>query len=176
MYKVKSILNYGKSTLILLLAMLALFTSSCSFESVDDHYATEATKTSDVVNIKVDCSTALDKLPENLENSEFIPDDGIILDTTVAFEEGDTCFTVLTKALKEKQIQLDYSGEGDSVYVTGVSHLYGGNCGELSGWMVSLNDDFNNVSANSTKLQPNDTVEWLYTCDMGADIGYVYQE
>lgn len=176
MLTIKSIKNHTKTALILLFAVMAIFMSSCSVETVDDHYATEATKTTDVVQIKVDCSTALDKLPENLKNSDFIPADGIILDTTVAFEEGDTCFTVLTKALNKKQIQLDYSGEGDSVYVTGISHLYGGDCGELSGWMVSLNDDFNSVSANSTKLQPNDNVEWLYTCDMGADIGYVYEE
>lgn len=170
--------NFLSVTLTLFI-LLAIFMSSCSIESVDDHYATEATKateTSDVVNLKVDCSTALDKLPDSLKNSDFIPSDGIILETTVAIEEGDTCYTVLTKALNEKQIQFDASGEGDSVYVTGISHLYGGDCGDMSGWMVSLNGDFNSVSANSTELKPNDTVEWLYTCDMGADIGYVYEE
>ena len=168
--------NTFKIALILMLSLIAVFTSACSIESVDDHYATEATKTSDVVNLKVDCKTALNSLPDNLKNSEFIPADGVILDTTVPFENGDTCFTVLTKALNENKIQLDFGGEGDSVYVTGIAHLYSGDCSELSGWMVSLNGDFNSVSANSTKLKPNDLVEWRYTCDMGADIGYIYEE
>ncbi len=176
MFIIKSISNYAKLTLILLLTILAVFMSSCSIESVDEHYATEATKTSEVINLKVDCITALNSLPDNLKNSNLIPEDGIIIDTTVPYEDGDTCFTVLTKALNDKKIHLDYSGEGDSVYVTGISHLYGGDCSELSGWMVSLNGDFNSVSANSTELKPNDTVEWRYTCDMGADIGYVYEE
>ncbi len=168
--------NNMKKQITLIILFLYLITSfcACSIKNVDDYYQTEETISTDTVNVKVDCITALSSLPKELENSNYIPQDGIIIDTVVEYENGDTAFTVLTKAAKKDKIMIDYNGEGSSVYVRGISYLYEFDCGDLSGWMVSINGEFSDVGANSTYIKPNDTVEWRYTCDLGSDIGNAY--
>lgn len=158
--------------IICLLCILAF--CSCSIKSTEDYYKTEETKGVDTVNIKVDCITALSSLPNELKDGNYIPENGIIIDTAVEYENGDTAFTVLTKAAKKDKILIDYNGEGSSVYVRGISHLYEFDCGDLSGWMVCINGEFADEGANSTTINPNDTVEWRYTCNLGADIGNSY--
>ncbi|MCH5299965.1 MAG: DUF4430 domain-containing protein [Ruminococcus sp.] len=162
-----------KSLIIICLSFIMVF-CSCSIKSTEDYYKTEETKNTDVVNVKVDCITALSSLPDALKNGNYIPEDGIIIDTAVEYKDGDTPFTVLTKAAKKDKIQIDYNGEGTSVYLRGISHLYEFDCGSLSGWMVCINGEFTNVGANSINVKPNDTVEWRYTCDLGNDIGNSY--
>lgn len=164
----------NKIHLIILCLIIIFSACSCSIKSTDDYYASQSTKTSDTVNVKVDCTTALSSLPEELKNGDYIPSNGIIIDTKVEYENGDTAFTVLTKALKGNKIQLDYNGEGESVYVRGISHLYEFSCGNLSGWMVSVNGVFGDKGANCVTVKPDDTVEWRYTCNLGADIGNAY--
>lgn len=43
--------------------------------------------------------------------------------------------------------------------------------GKDSGWMFKINNSFPNVGAGSVAIKAGDSVEWLYTYDMGADIG-----
>ena len=43
--------------------------------------------------------------------------------------------------------------------------------GELSGWMYRVDGWFPNYGCSRYQLQDGDVVEWLYTCDLGADIG-----
>lgn len=162
-----------KKVLSLILICLFLL-CSCSIKTPDEYYSTEETNSSDVIYINIDCKTALSVLPQELKDGNYIPDDGIILSSTVEYEDGDTAFSALLKASKANKIQIDYSGEGESVYLRGISHLYEFSCGNLSGWMCNVNDEFIDVSAGSYTLKPNDTVNWLYTCDMGVDIGNSY--
>lgn len=153
--------------------VLMIIVCSCSIKSPEDYYSsTQNTKITETVTVKIDCITALSLLPDELAG--YIPDDGIIADTKVEYEENDTAFTVLTKAVKKNKIQLEYSGEGESAYVEGISHLYEFSCGELSGWMFSVNGVFGETGANSTAVEADDVVEWRYTCDLGADIGNTY--
>lgn len=161
------------SLVIICLSFIMAF-CSCSIKSTEDYYKTEETKSTETVNIKVDCITALSSLPDELKNGNYIPENGIIIDTAVEYEDGDTAFTVLTKAAKKDKVQIDYNGEGTSVYVRGISHLYEFDCGSLSGWMVSINGKFSDEGANSVSVKQNDTVEWRYSCNLGADIGNSY--
>lgn len=161
------------SLIIICLSFIMAF-CSCSIKSTEEYYKTEETKSTYTVNVKVDCITALSSLPEKLKSGNYIPENGIIIDTAVEYENGDTPFTVLTKAAKKDKIQIDYNGEGSSVYLRGISNLYEFDCGNLSGWMVCVNGKFADVGANCINVKPNDTVEWRYTCNLGSDIGNSY--
>ena len=55
------------------------------------------------------------------------------------------------------------------VYVEGIGNLYAFDGGELSGWVYAVNGIFPEVSASAYTLADGDTVEWMYTCDLGRD-------
>jgi len=99
-------------------------------------------------------------------------DRGVILPPTqVTYEDGDTVLKVLARSLKEKKIPMEYRGTGGAAYVEGIANLYEFDLGPTSGWMFRINGVFGSQSAGSVKLQPGDQLEWLYTLDLGKDIG-----
>ena len=58
-----------------------------------------------------------------------------------------------------------------TAYVEGIGNLYEFDCGEGSGWMYRVNGNYPNFGCSRYILQDGDTVEFRYTCDLGADIG-----
>ncbi len=136
---------------------------------------TEAPKKTYSCTISIGCSTIFDNL-ELLrpEKKDYVPDDGVILGTvTATFEEGDTVFEVLKSVCKDYGIQLEYSWTPmyGSYYIEGIHNLYEFDCGEGSGWMYSVNGWFPNYGCSSYELRQGDVIKWLYTCDLGADVG-----
>ena len=125
--------------------------------------------------ISIGCSTIFDNL-ELLrpEKKDYVPDDGVILGTvTATFEEGDTVFEVLKSVCRDYGIQLEYSWTPmyGSYYIEGIHNLYEFDCGDGSGWMYSVNGWFPNYGCSSYELKQGDVIKWLYTCDLGADVG-----
>ena len=136
---------------------------------------TEAPKKTYSCTISIGCSTIFDNL-ELLrpEKKGYVPDDGVILGTvTATFEEGDTVFEVLKSVCRDYGIQLEYSWTPmyGSYYIEGIHNLYEFDCGDGSGWMYSVNGWFPNYGCSSYELKQGDVIKWLYTCDLGADVG-----
>jgi hypothetical protein len=59
----------------------------------------------------------------------------------------------------------------NSLYLEGISNLYEFDAGELSGWMYKVNGWFPNYGSSRYQLKQGDVIEWLYTCELGKDIG-----
>lgn len=102
-----------------------------------------------------------------------IPSDGtsVISRTAVTLEEGDTAYTVLRRAAKEAGIPVVASGGSKSPYVEGINNLFEFDRGAGSGWMVEVNGNFVQRSAGQMKLNAGDEVRWIYTLELGKDIG-----
>lgn len=134
------------------------------------------------IYISINCSTILDNmdmLDESLKNEKYIPSDGVILDACAyAYKDGVTVFDLLSQAIKDAKIHMEYQGidvsSYDSVYIQGINHIYEFSCGPLSGWMYKVNGQFFQFGCSNYKLKPGDVVEWIYTCDLGYDIGGGY--
>ena len=62
----------------------------------------------------------------------------------------------------------------NSAYIEGIGNLYERDVGDLSGWMYSVNGWFPNYGCGRYALKDGDVVEWVYTCDLGADVGDDY--
>lgn len=155
-----------KKLLIPIILILAL--TSCSIKSAEDYYKeTDSGKLTATVSI--DCSTAVKYKKPNRKKAV------ILKNYKVKFKEGDTVYTVLKNACKNNKIQFEYTGSGDSLYIKGIDYLYEFDCGDLSGWEYSVNGKFPEVGCNSYKLKDGDDIRWLYTCDLGADIGNKYK-
>lgn len=96
----------------------------------------------------------------------------IIPAATVEIKEGDTVLDILIKITKEKKVPMSFrGGTGATAYVEGINNLFEFDKGQGSGWMYRVNGIFPNKSAGAVPLLNGDRIEWLYTLDLGKDIG-----
>ena len=128
--------------------------------------------------LSVTCKTVLDNL-ELLDPAKknCIGDNGVIYaKKTVSFEEGETVFDVLNREMKKNGIHMAFSFNPvfNSRYIEGINNLYEFDCGEGSGWMYRVNGVFPNYGCSQYQVKDGDTIEWLYTCDLGVDLGRNY--
>ena len=106
-----------------------------------------------------------------------IPPNGTVMaEKTVSFTEGESVFDVLRRETRASNIHMEFTSNPmfNSVYIDGINNLYEFDCGELSGWMYRVNGWFPNYGSSQYKLKQGDVIEWLYTCDLGSDIGGGY--
>ena len=124
--------------------------------------------------IRCDTLTDTSKV-ENPAILPYIPADGVVLATTeVEFEEGDTVFDALQKVTRDKGIQMEFRNDKlytCGAYIEGINYLYEFDGGPLSGWMYKVNGWFPNYGCAGYTLKEGDEVVWLYTCDLGTDVG-----
>ncbi len=125
--------------------------------------------------LSVRCDTVLDNIDWlDPEKVELVPEDGVIFArTSVTFYEGESVFNVLQREMKKAKIHMEFSNTPmyNSAYIEGINNLYEFDCGELSGWAYKVNQWFPNYGASRYLLKDGDVIEWLYTCDLGTDIG-----
>lgn len=100
--------------------------------------------------------------------------DGVIYPTAkVEFYEGESVFDVLLRETKAEGIHMEFSFTPmyNSHYIEGINNFYEFSCGELSGWMYRVNNWFPNYGCSRYQLKDGDVIEWVYTCDLGRDVG-----
>lgn len=125
--------------------------------------------------VTISCKTAVDsgKLSDTMQG--LLPADGMILDCyEVRYDDGASAFDVIAAAAKENKIHMEYKGGKSLPYIEGAANLYEFDCGPLSGWMYKVNGWFPSFGMGQYKVQPGDSVELIYTCDLGHDMGDNY--
>ena len=128
--------------------------------------------------LSVSCTTILDNM-KNLdkEKIELVPEDGVIFkETEVTFYQGESVFDILQREMKKNQIHMEFVNTPiyNSAYIEGINNLYEFDCGELSGWMYKVNGWFPNYGCSRYQLKAGDVIDWVYTCDLGRDVGDQY--
>lgn len=128
--------------------------------------------------LSVRCDTILQNIAWlDSEKVDIVPKDGIIFaEKTVAFCEGESVFDLLVREMKQNKIHMEFEHTPiyNSAYIEGIANLYEFDCGELSGWMYKVNDWFPNYGCSRYQLKAGDRVEWVYTCNLGVDVGGYY--
>lgn len=166
--------------IVVIVALVVLVASGTKVQSVDDYYLThidDITEDSQTVTISIRCDTILDnwdKLDDSLKSDKYVPADGVILPTFRAvLRKGDTVYDIFSRVTRYSKIVTDcvYTVNYSSVYVKGINHLYEFSCGELSGWMYRVNGVFPGYGCSKYALKDGDVIEWVYTCDLGRDVG-----
>ena len=102
-----------------------------------------------------------------------VPENGWLLGTvSVELQEGDTVFDVLQRVTKQYGIALEFSVSPvyNTAYIEGIGNLYERDCGTGSGWLYAVNGSFPSVGCSDYALSDGDSIAWLYTCEMGADL------
>ncbi len=130
--------------------------------------------------LSISCNTILDNMDYlDPEKVELVPDDGWILEPTeVEFYEGESVFNILKRTCKQKKIHMEFSDTPiyNSAYIEGINNLYEFDCGELSGWMYKVNEWFPNYGCSRYQLKDGDIIDWVYTCNLGIDVGEGFYE
>ncbi len=128
--------------------------------------------------LSVRCDTILNNMGWlDREKVDIVPKDGVIFaPKTVTFYEGESVFNLLVREMKRNKIHLEFVNTPiyNSAYIEGIANIYEFDCGELSGWMYKVNDWFPNYGCSRYQLKAGDRVEWVYTCDLGNDVGGHY--
>lgn len=171
--------------LSLILALLVL--CSCGVSTLPaeapvtsaDAAVTESSEPQHLCTLSIDCSTILDNMDKLTQGKEaLVPEDGALLSPQeVEFTPGESVMDVLDRELKARNLHFEVTITplDGAKYVEGICNIYEFDCGELSGWQYRVNGEFPSVSVDKFQLSDGDVVEFLYTCDMGADIGDSYQ-
>ncbi|WP_416826424.1 DUF4430 domain-containing protein [Ectobacillus polymachus] len=101
---------------------------------------------------------------KNVATLSIRSDNGMFLNTTeVELTGNDTVYSVLSRTVKSKHIQMESEGAGPSAYVMGINNLYEKDRGPKSGWMYRVNGAYLNVSAGAASVKNGDKIEWVYT-------------
>lgn len=149
----------------LTLLALLLFLSGCGKNAALDKTCT----------ISISCQAILDNLDAcTPEKRELVPEDGWILKPVQAeFAGGESVFDVLQRVCRERKLHMEFSTSPvyKTAYIEGIANFYEFDCGNTSGWMYSVNGWFPNYGCSAYKLQDGDVIEWVYTCDLGNDVG-----
>ena len=125
--------------------------------------------------ISISCDTILNNMDLlRQEKKDLVPAGGVILPATEAtFYEGESVFHVLQRTCKQQGIHMEFSDTPiyHSAYIEGIANLYEFDCGNLSGWMYQVNGWFPNYGCSRYVLKDGDVIRWVYTCDLGRDVG-----
>lgn len=128
--------------------------------------------------LSVRCDTILDNIEWlGKDKVELVPKDGVIYaEREVVFYEGESVFNLLLREMKQNKIHMEFVNTPiyNSAYIEGINNLYEFDCGERSGWMYKVNGWFPNYGCSRYGLKEGDRVEWVYTCNLGKDVGGGY--
>lgn len=172
---------------LMIILLLAFVISGTKIQSVDEYYLThidDITPQSATVTLSIECKTVLENLSvldPALKAGNFVPEDGVILPRTrYVLRPGDTVYDILSRAVRYNKIQMEYQGADknsfSSVYIKGINYLYEFSCGPLSGWMYTVNGIFPQYGCSKYELSDGDRIEWVYTCDLGRDVGCIWMQ
>ena len=131
--------------------------------------------TSYTCTVSISCAALLDNMDKLAQNKRpLVPADGVLLlETQVTFSAGESAFDVLQRVCRNNKLHMESSFTPlyNSAYIEGIGNLYEFDAGSLSGWMYAVNDWFPNYGCSRYQLQNGDVVRWVYTCDLGKDVG-----
>ena len=111
---------------------------------------------------------------ENQAAAPYVPKNGVVLEASeIEFTPGESVFDILLRAAKERNIHMEFRDDNlySGKYIEGINYLYEMDGGPLSGWMYKVNGKFPNYGCAAYKVKDGDIIVWMYTCDLGQDVG-----
>lgn len=95
---------------------------------------------------------------------------GVILSQhNIEISSGENVLDLTTRLLDDNNIVYDASGG----YFSMIDNQKQFDKGKASGWMYSINGEYPNLGAGTVKVKDRDIIEWLYTDNLGEDVGAI---
>lgn len=119
--------------------------------------------------LSVRCDAIFENMEKLAEGKEsLVPEYGVIYpEQQVEFNEGESVFDVLYRAMRESGIHFEFTKTPmyNSAYIEGIGNLYEFDCGEYSGWFYRVNGVKPNVGCSQYQVKPGDVITFAYTCN-----------
>lgn len=129
--------------------------------------------------LSIACDTILNRMEDLTEGKEvLVPEDGIIFsEQEVTFYQGESVYDVLLRETQNNRIHMEasFTPMYNSAYVEGINNLYEFDCGQYSGWMYEVNGWYPNYGCSRYLVKEGDVIHWNYTCDLGRDLGQIWE-
>lgn len=153
-----------------------VLTETATMSSITDNKAIdEKAPETFTCTLSITCHRLTDNLSLLKEGKRGqVPEDGVIMaETVIKLKEGSTVFDLLQLGTRQQNIHMEFNKTPvyKSAYIEGINNIYEFDAGELSGWVYRVNGVVPNRGASAYTLKAKDKVEWLYSLDLGADVG-----
>lgn len=89
----------------------------------------------------------------------------------IPVENNETALSASIKGLQTERLAYQTGGSGAGIYITSIDNLAQFDNGPLSGWLYKVNNTFPGQGPAIYRVQPGDTITWVYTNDLGKDVG-----
>jgi cytoskeletal protein RodZ len=126
------------------------------------------------VTLSVRADTLLDNMHLlDSDKHELVPASGVLFSRSVTVSEGDSVFDILQREMRRAGIHMAsrFTPVYDSVYIVAIHNIAEFDAGPLSGWLYRVNGQFLGFSASQQFVSSGDVIEWIYSTDLGRDIG-----
>ena len=160
---------------IIIIAVVLLVVLQFKFDAINAVRDTLSGKETVKATLEISCKPLSDDLTKfkDESKSEYIPDDGVVLEETeYRMEKGDTAFDMLKEATTDEGIQAEYSYTQayDAYFIEGISNLYNGDAGGMSGWLYYVNGKSPEYGISGYELKDGDNILVIFSCDGGEDV------
>lgn len=91
--------------------------------------------------------------------------------TTLSINKNSTVLSTSIDSFNVNQLAFQTGGSGTDTYITSIAGLAQQSSGHLSGWLYKVNDVFIDSSPATYKVGPGDRITWVFTTDLGKDVG-----
>lgn len=160
---------------IIIIAVVLWVVLQFKFDAINAVRDTLSGKETVKATLEISCKPLSDDVTKlkDESKSEYIPDDGVVLEATeYRMEKGDTAFDMLKQATTDEGIQAEYSYTQayDSYFIEGISNLYNGDAGGMSGWLYYVNGKSPEYGISGYELKDGDNILVIFSCDGGEDV------
>lgn len=91
--------------------------------------------------------------------------------TSLELNPNASVLDVSIEAFRANKIPFFVSGVGAGRYVASINNLSQKDQGPTSGWLYKVNEEWPSESPASYVLTPGDSITWVYTTNLGQDVG-----
>lgn len=115
--------------------------------------------------VKIECSKILENRDNFTGDVSKLPPSGIILNTTsVTIPSGSTAYDAMVIATSKSGVSVNEKSSSFGKYIVGFNGINEKDCGNMSGWMYSVNGSTPNMASSKYVLQNGDSIVFFYTC------------
>lgn len=128
------------------------------------------------ISLTIDATRAYNNasLPQNIKDG--LQNEGMLIkNAMLTLSEGKTVAETFS-LLRTYDIVIVSESGAAGTFVTSIQGLENGACGAASGWLFRVNGEFPSEGIDSIELHNGDKVEWLFSCDGGADVGMSFAQ
>ena len=158
----------GKWAIFVLFVVATILSAYKYSQSKGDNPSIDGGKDQVTIEIRCDALVGHPELLNDKNLTEYIPDDGVILNTQYQIKSGEsTVFDITDAACKANDIQIEYSytpGYG-GYYIEGINYLYEFSAGKYSGWLYEIDGESPMYGADKMVLTGGEKIVWNYTVD-----------